>query len=74
MGCRSDRVVFGIDSPIAFPQDEVKHLQPHFRQAAGEVADFYNQDPKWLAGIFWKNAESLLGFEVPERHLETSQA
>lgn len=65
--CRPDRVVFGIDSPVAFPKDENKRLQPHFRQAASEVAAFYDNDPRWVAGIFWKNAESLLGFKVPER-------
>jgi predicted TIM-barrel fold metal-dependent hydrolase len=69
--CRPDRVVFGIDSPVAFPKDAAGHLQPHFRQAASEVAAFYDNDPKWAAGIFWRNAESLLGFEVPERKMET---
>ena len=64
---RRDRILFGIDSPVGFPKNAAGELQPHFRDAAREVAEFYDNDPAWLDGIFWRNAEGLLGLAVPDR-------
>lgn len=64
---RRDRILFGIDSPVGFPKNAAGEVQPHFRAAAREVAGFYDHDPAWLDGIFWRNAEGLLGRPVPDR-------
>jgi predicted TIM-barrel fold metal-dependent hydrolase len=55
-----DRILFGIDSPLGFPQtDGVYGL--HYRDAAQEVAGFYDNDPAVCDAVLHGNAERLLG-------------
>jgi predicted TIM-barrel fold metal-dependent hydrolase len=55
-----DRILFGIDSPLGFPQkDGVYGL--HYRDAAREVAAFYDNDPDVCEAVFSRNAMRILG-------------
>ena len=57
-----ERILFGIDSPLGFKTKDGE-LQPHYREAAIEVADFYNNDKDIIEHIFYKNAEKLFGID-----------
>ena len=57
-----DKILFGIDSPLGFPTD-TDSLLPHFRQAAKEVAAFYNFDRETVESVFYKNAIRLLNLK-----------
>ncbi len=55
-----DRILFGIDPPLGFPQkDGVYGL--HYRDAAREVAEFYDNDPEVVEAVLHRNAERMLG-------------
>jgi predicted TIM-barrel fold metal-dependent hydrolase len=59
-----ERILFGIDSPLGFPQkDGVYGL--HYRDAAREVAAFYDNDPVVVEAVMFRNAARLLGLPVP---------
>jgi predicted TIM-barrel fold metal-dependent hydrolase len=58
-----DKILFGIDSPLGFPADSI-NLKPHFRQAAKEVAAFYDFDREVIEAIFYKNAAKLLNIKI----------
>lgn len=53
-----EKILFGIDSPIGFKTEKGK-LLPHYREAAIEIADFYDNDKDVVEHIFYKNAERL---------------
>jgi predicted TIM-barrel fold metal-dependent hydrolase len=58
-----DKILFGIDSPLGFPEDS-SGLKPHFRQAAKEVAAFYNFDREVVEAVLYKNAAKLLDLNI----------
>ena len=55
----SKKILFGIDSPLAFPMQDGKP-GPHYRAAAMEVAAFYDNDREVVQDVFYRNAERLL--------------
>jgi len=58
-----DKILFGIDSPLGFPADS-NGLKPHYRQAAKEVAAFYDFDKEICEAVFYKNAAKLIGIKL----------
>ena len=55
-----EKILYGIDSPIGFKKDEKGEFLPHYREAAYEVAEFYNYDENVIPYIMYKNAEKIL--------------
>ncbi len=55
-----EKILFGIDSPIGFKKDEGGKYLPHYREAAAEVAAFYDNDPDVVDFVLFKNAARLL--------------
>jgi len=54
-----DRILFGIDSPLGFPCANGAY-GPHYRDAAREVAEFYDSDSEVCEAVFHRNAARLL--------------
>lgn len=61
----ADKVLMGLDSPAGFPHKDGA-IMPHFRDAIKGIAEYYGK-PEDVEKVLYKNAEKLLGFEVPER-------
>lgn len=60
-----EKILFGIDSPLGFKTENDKFL-PHYRDAAREVAGFYDFDRDVVEHVLYKNAAKLLGVNIPE--------
>lgn len=61
-----EKILYGIDSPLGF-QNKDGVLLPHYRDAAAEVAAFYDNDRDVVERVFYRNAARL--FELPESKL-----
>lgn len=59
----SDRILFGIDSPLGFPRTE-NGFGKHYRDAAAEVAAFYDNRRDVVEAVLYRNAARLLGLSV----------
>jgi predicted TIM-barrel fold metal-dependent hydrolase len=53
------KIVFGIDSPLGFPEKDGRCL-PHYRDAAREVGAFYGDDKDVVEHVLYKNAMRIL--------------
>jgi len=53
------KIVFGIDSPLGFPQKDGRCL-PHYRDAAAEVGAFYGHDKDVVEHVLYRNAMHML--------------
>jgi predicted TIM-barrel fold metal-dependent hydrolase len=54
------KIMMGLDSPLGFPYTKQGKPLPHFRQAIGEIAGFYDNDPDVVEHVMYKNARGLL--------------
>jgi predicted TIM-barrel fold metal-dependent hydrolase len=60
------KVMMGLDSPAGFAKKKDGTHLPHFRDAIRGIAEYYGK-PEDVEKVLYKNAEKLLGFEVPQR-------